>query len=316
MEENNGTFSHLQHLLQLAYSDEPEDQQNAAVNLSRLIEGTVFPAVSFGPLAHALCRLLPSQNRTVCSYAARALKLLLLDDALRPQAVVAGVPAVVCATLKQWEDEILCLRELLGALQTLCWDKQCVRSVLQADIISQLNDYINSNDQEVSILALATLSNILVVSDSLLLSDTVSIEALGAGMVHLLDTVQQTQQRPQRFYAAAALANASAHPRLASIINQNGGLQIFRDLERQSLASLHVLGSRLCECSQTAVYRLSDKREGDSKMALQKYSFKWGTQPTMELTLAKYGDNSKVLYICFGVWLLIVVFTFSPVIFN
>ena len=28
--------------------------------------------------------------------------------------LVAGVPAVVCASIKQWEDEILCLRELLG----------------------------------------------------------------------------------------------------------------------------------------------------------------------------------------------------------
>ncbi len=65
MDETSGTFSHLQHLLQLAYSDDQEDQQKAAVNLSRLIEGTVFPAVSFGPLAHALCRLLPSQNRTL-----------------------------------------------------------------------------------------------------------------------------------------------------------------------------------------------------------------------------------------------------------
>lgn len=78
----------------------------------------------------------------VSSYAARALKILLLDDAMRPQAVVAGVPAVVCSALKQWEDEILCVRELLGALQTLCWDKQCVKGVIQADILSQLVAYI------------------------------------------------------------------------------------------------------------------------------------------------------------------------------
>lgn len=52
----------------------------------------------------------------VSSYAARALKILILDDALRPQAVVAGVPSVVCAAITQWEDEILCLRELLVLL--------------------------------------------------------------------------------------------------------------------------------------------------------------------------------------------------------
>jgi hypothetical protein len=88
------TFSNLQYLLQLSYSPHPEvmelinnqlflfeyvrgrkyltylhdfkDQQKAAVELARLVDGTVFPAVSFGPLAHALCKLIPSNNRTVC----------------------------------------------------------------------------------------------------------------------------------------------------------------------------------------------------------------------------------------------------------
>lgn len=78
----------------------------------------------------------------VASYSARALKSLLLDDALRPQAVVAGVPAIVCLAIKQWEDEVLCLRELLGAFQTLCWDKQCVRSVLQTDIVPNIVEFV------------------------------------------------------------------------------------------------------------------------------------------------------------------------------
>jgi hypothetical protein len=141
-DSSSSSFSTLQHLLKLSYSENPEDQQKAAVDLAKLVDGTVFPAVSFGPLAHALCRLVPSSNRTVSSYSARALKILILDDALRPQAIVAGVPAVVCGAIKQWEDEILCLRELLGALQTLCWDKQCVKGVLQADIVSNLFDYV------------------------------------------------------------------------------------------------------------------------------------------------------------------------------
>jgi hypothetical protein len=61
--------------------------------------------------------------------------------------MIAGVPAVVCNAIKQWEDEILCLRELLGALQTLCWDKQCVKGVLQADIIGNLTEYVTVNSQ-------------------------------------------------------------------------------------------------------------------------------------------------------------------------
>lgn len=141
MEDHSSSFSTLQHLLKLAYSENPEDQQKAAIDLARLVDGAVFPAVSFGPLAHALCRLIPSTNRTVASYSARALKILILDDALRPQALVAGVPAVVCGAIKQWDDEILCLRELLGILQTLTWDKNCVKGVLQADIVPSLIEY-------------------------------------------------------------------------------------------------------------------------------------------------------------------------------
>jgi hypothetical protein len=93
MEGSAGNFSQLQHLLQLSYSENSHDQQKvsfpnflsftlkAAIDMVRLVEGTVFPAVSFGPISHALCRLVPSSNRTV--YSARALKLLILDDALR-----------------------------------------------------------------------------------------------------------------------------------------------------------------------------------------------------------------------------------------
>lgn len=138
MDDGAFTSSTLQHLLTLAISENPEDQQKAAVDLAKLVNGSVFPAYSYGPLSHALCKLIPSNNRTVASYSARALKILLLDDALRSLTVGAGIPAVVCTAIQQWEDEILCLRELLGALQTLTWDKQCVKSVLQADVISNL----------------------------------------------------------------------------------------------------------------------------------------------------------------------------------
>jgi len=150
MDDGHGSFSKLQHLLQLSYSDNPAQQQTAAIELSKLVEGTVFPAVSFGPLAHALCRLVPNDNRTVSSYAARALKvppwcpvvmwctlwntvpmphsppllnshslqMLILDDALRPQAITAGVPSIVCNTIKKWDDEVLCLQVRTTTLST------------------------------------------------------------------------------------------------------------------------------------------------------------------------------------------------------
>jgi hypothetical protein len=53
---------------------------------------------------------------------------------------------------------VLCLRELLGSLQTLAWDKQCVKSILQSDVISLLYDFSQQADQEVSVLSFATLA--------------------------------------------------------------------------------------------------------------------------------------------------------------
>jgi hypothetical protein len=115
------------------------------------------------------------------------------------------------------------------------------------------------------------------------------------------------------------------------------GLQLCRDMERQSLANLHIIGSKLGECLQTAVYRLSDKREGDPKLGNAKYrygvicwasfqrhllyfwfvlcSFKWGTKPVMELSLAPYAQNSTYITICFVIWVCIVLFTFTPLLF-
>ena len=42
---------------------------------------------------------------SVASYAAKALKMLILDDALRPQAANV-VPGVVCDAVLYWEDEV------------------------------------------------------------------------------------------------------------------------------------------------------------------------------------------------------------------
>jgi len=73
-------------------------------------------------------------------------------------------------------------------------------------------------------LALASLANIFSYSDTLLLTDTVAIEKLCHGLTStILELLRNSQNRPQRFYAAAALANASAHPKLASALKQSGG---------------------------------------------------------------------------------------------
>lgn len=164
-------------------------------------------------------------------------------------------------------------------------------------------------------LALATMSNILSYCDSLLLSDITAIESLGKSMPILIDVLRTSIQKPQRLYAAAAIANASYHPRLAELLNQNGGLQLCREVDRQTMANLHIFGSKLGECVNTAIHRLSEKREGDPKMGTSKYSFKYGTKPVMELSLSPYTKHTTFLWLCFAIWILVVIFTFMPLLF-
>lgn len=124
------SLSHLQGVLQLSHSQEIADQQQAAIELATLLEKAPLPAFSFGPVAHALCRLLPSRNRTTVYYAGRAAKLLVLDDALRSQALPVGLPGVLARCLRAWEEEVPCLQELLAALQTFTYDKATVSSIV------------------------------------------------------------------------------------------------------------------------------------------------------------------------------------------
>jgi hypothetical protein len=317
MLSEGNSFSALQKNLELAYSNNVDDQEVAAMNLAKLVGSTMVPTVSFAPLAHALCKLLPSPNMNVAKYAASATKILLLEDSLRPQVNVAGLPTVICSAVKSWEDELSCLRELLAALQTLCWDKNCIRSVIQADkeTITHLIDYIQASDQEVAVLALSSLCNILAFCDTILLQEDVIIDSLKPAMPILLEICNLALERPQKFYAAAAIANAAAHPRLAEELLEEGGLLVCRELEAQSISHLHIMGSRLGDCAQTALYLLSNGEEGERTYADAKYSFKWGTQPTMDLQLVSFDRHNRLFVVCACVWVMMMIYTFSPALF-
>jgi hypothetical protein len=70
---------------------------------------------------------------------------------------------------------------------------------------------------------MATLANILSYSDTVLLTDHPSLDILSECLPAIIESLRSSQQRPQRFYAASALANSTSHPQLASVIKQNGG---------------------------------------------------------------------------------------------
>ena len=44
-----------------------------------------------------------------------------------------------------------------------------------------------------------------------------------------------------------------------------------KQIEKQSFANLHILGSKISDCSQTALYRLTNGADGDVAYSTGKY---------------------------------------------
>lgn len=73
-------------------------------------------------------------------------------------------------------------------------------SSLDATIQSSHAYTLKASDQEVAVLALATLANILAFSDTLLLADIAVVDSLATSLQALMLTLRTSQQRPQRFF--------------------------------------------------------------------------------------------------------------------
>jgi len=306
-------ISALQALLKAAHSADVANQIKAAQQLSRLVEKNVFPAVSFGPLVHALSKLVRSEERGVACHAARALKTLLLDDALRPQAVVVGLPAILVEAMQHWKDDNIVQRDLLGAVQTLVWDRAAVTSTVEAGVAPLVIEFLSSQDREVSTLALSTFANMLSYADSLFLTDELLIQSCANCMGVLLEH-SGGRDNTRKCYAVAALANASAHPLLTLEITRLGGLEILQEIEQTHKANLSLGGTRVAECAETAVLRLTGSCT-DPSVALRKFTFKWGTKPVLELLLDTQLHLSR-LQVCIVIWVLCIVMLFYPLVFS
>jgi len=295
--------------LKLAHSKELADQQKASVELSKFVSGTVLPAVSFGPLAHALCCLVANENNTVATYASRALKILLLDDALRSQVVNVGIPRKVVEAAQFWTDseDVPTLRELMGALQTLTWDKTTASPTIEAGIIPIIADLLPSLDLELQTLVLAVAANLLSFADTLLLENGEAVQTFRQGVSLLLEIVK-SRKGAARYYAVAGLANASAHPILAGEIKNLQGINLMLQVEKECMENLNISSNKLAESVQTALCHLKGEK---SASCLKKYTSKWGAISSMELSLS-FGRHKKWLKICGVLWIVLIIYLFFP----
>jgi len=187
-------------------------------------------------------------------------------------------------------------------------------------IFASLIDHAQSADTEVSVLALATLANMLVWVDTavLLSAEQGLIDEISAGMGVLIEVIKTSPHSGHKFYSTAAVANATAHPIFRNILKNHGALDQMKIIEGHSFANLHIIGSKIGDCAQTSIHRLTNGTEGDPSYSTAKYSFKWGSKPVMELsltTLASFGgdkNNNKFIYGCFAIWLIIILYLFFP----
>lgn len=306
-------FSALQDLIKLTHSTNPQDKHKAAASISRLCEAQSFPASSFGPLSHALCRLLPSNNRATASYAARAVKLLLLDDTLRPLVATSTLPNVLVAMIQKWSEDVPCLREVLGALQTLCWEAATARVAVNAGCVQPLCELLSAADAEIRTLAMATSANLLSFSDTVFLTDEDCINTFFDVMEDILEAVRTPDSQSLRLYATAAVANAAAHPVLCSRLMELGAAKLMRETELDasahvSLTLLALGGLGVAECSQSALVRLTFRESGGmysnahgdiesgtpSGNVAKKYVFKWGSGGSIADFYASRAQQLKI----------------------
>jgi len=322
LESGGGPSTHhistLQLLLRAAHSTELNEQHRAALQLSKLVDSFgPLPAVSFGPLVHALCRLLPSEDTNVARFSARTLKTLLLDDVMRPQAISSGITTIVVEAIQRWKhdrDMLVCC-ELLACLQTLVYDRSAVAIAVEEKCTPLLLELLLSENPEVATLSMTSLANILSHADSVLLAQESWAQQVAASIDTVLEIASTSHEKGLRCYAVAAIANATAHPILAGRIAELNGLAIMREIEGKSLT---LEGTRVAECAETARLRLAAlevKSNQGQDIALRKYSFKWGNAPIMELIFDPQTNRNR-LQVCAVVWVLTVVLLFYPLVFS
>ncbi|CAM9566008.1 unnamed protein product, partial [Ectocarpus fasciculatus] len=217
----------LQNLLQLAHAGDTDDQVQAVMGISTMVQRVRIEPSSFGPLCHTLSRLVASEHQAVVAYAARSIKILVVDDVLRPQAAAAGIPSVLATALKVREGDTACLREILGALQTLCYDKETVLAVITTGALGSVLELLGTGNLELKILSLAIAANILSFSDSLLMTHGECIDAFRDKMETLLDVIKR-RRGMEADLALAALANACGHRALAERAKDLGAAELLR----------------------------------------------------------------------------------------
>ncbi|CAM9865431.1 unnamed protein product [Chrysoparadoxa australica] len=302
-------------VVEQSHGDSPEGRRKAAVELAAFVKETRILPSSFPPVAHALRRLVPSEDRTTASHAARATKVLVLDEELRHKAVAAGIHYELVEAMRLWSEEVPCLIEILGAVQTLCYDGATVQALVRAGILQPLLEELSCSDPELQRLTLATAANILAFADSVFLTDEACINLFVGCMEEFFQAAERGEPL-SRLYAVSAIANASTHPVLSSRIRELGGVALLEKISNQEHQKKRGgwTTRRLIEGTELTIDRLTGLGI-ESDLMRDKFCFKWGLQAQRDL--ARSRRNRRIRFGAFGaVWALSLLWFFNSHGFN
>jgi hypothetical protein len=104
---------------------------------------------------------------------------------------VVGIPAVLVAAMRAWEEEVPCLKEILAGLQTLTWDKYAILQVADAGAFPPLLALLQSRDKELCLLVTAVLANALAYSDTLFLSRMEFVNNMANALPSILELAKR-----------------------------------------------------------------------------------------------------------------------------
>ena len=246
-----GELAVIQRVTELAHSASVSDQQQGALELSNrlcadvALLDRVASSGMFGALAHALSRLIASEDAMVSAYAARSVKMMCTNAKLREDAVGAGMVLVLVAAATRWAEEVGCLREVLASLQNVCLDAKGAKAVLGGglgggpgpgdplgggDGVGVLARGVGQRDVEVRMLAVAASCNLLAHATH----DAALSAASGpaaAPLVPLLVGRLAHAGAAERLFCVSAVANGALRPVLGEALRACGAVDAIRRFE-------------------------------------------------------------------------------------
>ena len=127
-----------------------------------------------------------------------------------------------------------------------------------------------------------------------------------------------------KLFSSHPLTRLSTHPVLAGKIKELDGVAVIEKVEKENSSTLTFGGTRITECCEVALLRLTGKAGADKEkdrsggaaaakpLSTRKFTFKYGNTPSLELTLDGSRNRASVVG-CLMLWVVCILVVLQPV---